>query len=74
MQVPKVTLENIFAPGFYAYAGGLFNSPLGLGAGVQRAPNLLIINGTAVRQPNVLRFSVNLSWDIPLWSVKHWDY
>ena len=71
--VPKFTLENIFAPGLTINMGGLFNSPLTLGAGFQRAPNVLLINGVATKQPTSLRFSLNLSWDIPMWSLKHWD-
>lgn len=70
-QVPKFTLGNIYAPGGFIQLSGLLNSPLGINFGYQRAPNLLLIGGVATPQPKTNRFSMGLTWDIPMWRIKH---
>ena len=72
IQVPKITLGNIFAPGLYFKLGGWFNLPITLGVGVQKLPNLILKGDKQIIIPTATRYSISLSWDIPMWNIKHW--
>lgn len=68
--LPELSFSNIFAPGiFFTY--GLKESPLTFGTGIQMAPNLRevsIKNGADLSAQDVIRFSLFLAIDIPLFT------
>ncbi len=73
--LPKISLSNIFSPGVIVQFGRLFNLPLNIGVGYQSQPRLYGIKDNALSlQDNTFRFNLNLSWDIPLWNLRFWEY
>ena len=73
--LPKIRLENIFSPGVIVQFGRLFNLPLNIGFGYQSQPRLYGITGNSLSfQNSSFRWNLNLSWDIPLWNVRFWEY
>jgi hypothetical protein len=73
--LPKITLSNIFSPGVIVQFGRIFNLPLNIGVGYQSQPRLYGItsNGLSL-QDNSFLFNLNVSWDIPLWNLRFWEY
>jgi len=74
--LPDFTWQNILAPGAYITFGRLFNSPLAIGVGFQKGPQLRSItytqHGGAVvdlSQGETYRFGAFLSVDIPLFNL-----
>jgi hypothetical protein len=71
--IPKVKLSNIFSPGIFVQFGRIFNSPLNIGFGYQAQPRLYAVKEEAILLKKFqYRGSINLSWDIPFWHLKHW--
>jgi hypothetical protein len=65
----KITLGQIFSPGIF-YVSGWKNSPVALKFGAQYCPQLRTIKDGAnvlAERAGVVRFSIGLSVDIPLW-------
>lgn len=73
--LPKITLGNIFSPGVIVQFGRFFNLPLNIGVGYQSQPRLYGIKDNALSlQDNTFRFNLNVTWDIPLWNMRFWEY
>jgi uncharacterized protein (UPF0297 family) len=73
--LPKIKLENIFSPGVIVQFGRLFNLPLNIGVGYQSQPRLYgIKNNNLSLQDNSFKFNLNLTWDIPFWNFRFWEY
>jgi hypothetical protein len=74
--LPNFAWQNLLAPGAYLVFGRLLNSPLALGVGVQKGPQLRNITytpqgGTSedLSSNETLRFGLFLSVDIPLFNL-----
>ena len=72
ISIPKVRLENIFSPGISLLFGRWFNLPLNVGFGIQAQPRVYAIKDDILQiRPFQVRRTFNISWDIPLWNIKH---
>ena len=74
--LPNFTWQNLLAPGAYVVFGRLFNSPLALGVGIQKGPQLRSISytqtdGTTIdlSQKEAFRFGAFLTVDIPFFNL-----
>ncbi len=70
---PKITVNDIFAPGIYAMLGRFGGTPLNISVGFQTQPLLYRINSATIQYRDNIRFrgSLNLSWDIPFWNITY---
>jgi hypothetical protein len=70
---PKITVNDIFAPGIYAMLGRFGGTPLNISIGFQTQPLLYRINSATIQYRENTRFrgSLNLSWDIPFWNITY---
>jgi hypothetical protein len=74
--LPDFTWQNLLAPGAYLVLGRILNTPLAIGLGAQKGPQLRSIsydatNGSSINldDKQVLRFGGFLSVDIPLFNI-----
>jgi hypothetical protein len=74
--LPQFAWQNLLAPGGYLVLGRILNTPLAIGAGWQKGPQLRTITytmsgGTTIdlSDKNVYRFGAFLSVDIPLFNL-----
>jgi hypothetical protein len=69
--LPEISWKNIFTPGFYLL-WGVGKTPLSIGAGVQKAPELQfssVDSRVSVIDRNAWRIGVKLTVDIPIFNI-----
>lgn len=70
--LPEISWRNIFTPGIY-FVHGFKNSPISLGIGLQRAPQLRLSdknNSITILDVDAWRIGAKLTIDIPLFNIK----
>ncbi|AYQ33774.1 hypothetical protein [Runella sp. SP2] len=70
--LPEISWRNILTPGIY-YVHGFKNSPISLGVGFQRAPQLRLSdknNSLTILDVDAWRIGAKLTIDIPLFNIK----
>ncbi len=70
VDIPKIKLKNIYAPGVFLVYGLPKNIPVSIGAGMQVNPGLREVNtaGNTI-ESSTIRYGIFISVDIPLWNL-----